>query len=154
MPTFGAGPGRQPSRKAATGLAGYTFVEVVVAMVLLAIGLAGIYRVMIVSMQARQVAQNHYTATVMANNRIERAKNLAFGELDTLIENERSVNELGAPDVNGRYLRTTLIEETWNGEATLTRITVTIVPPSPNRRSDEGLPPVSVSTLLNNNLQP
>lgn len=154
MPISPAAPGRNTARSPSGTSDGYTFVEVVVAMVLLAIGLAGIYRVMAVSMQSRQVAQNHYTATVMANNRIERAKNLAFGELDMLIETERAVNELGLPDVDGRFLRTTLIEESWGGDATLTRITVTIVPPSPNRRSDEGLAPVSVSTLLNNNLQP
>ena len=133
---------------------GFSLVEVVVAMFILSIAMAGAYRILTVSMQTRQVAVNHYVATVMANNRIERAKNLAFGELSTLAENERAVDELGVPDADGRYLRTTVVEESLNGDPTLTRITVSVVPPAPNRRSAEGLPPVSISTILNNLLQP
>ena len=128
--------------------AGFTFLEIVGAMTILAIALAGIFRVMSVSMQTRQVSQNHYVATVMANNRIERAKNLTFANLSMLAENERPVDELGTPHPNGRYLRSTIIEPSWGGETNLTRITVTIVPPSPNRRSSDGLAPVSISTLL------
>ena len=133
---------------------GYTFIEIVVAMAILALAMAGIYRVMTVSMQARQVSQNHYVATVMANNRIERAKNLTYGNLSLLEETDRPVDELGAPDLAGRYLRTTEIEPDYGGETNVTRVTVTVVPPSPNRRSDEGLPPVSVSTLLTTYLEP
>ncbi len=133
---------------------GYTLVEVVVAMAILAIALAGIYRVMTVSMQTRQVALNHYVATVMANNQIERAKNLAFGNLSLLIEHERAVDELGTTDANGRYLRTTLIEPVWGGESNLTRITVTILPPAPNRSSSAGNDPVSVSTLIKKPYEP
>ena len=127
---------------------GYSLIEVVVAMAILGIVLAGIYRVMTVSMQTRQVAVNHYVATVMANNQIERAKNLAFGNLSLLVEDERPVDELGTTDANGRYLRTTIIEPVWGGESNLTRITVTILPPAPNRSSSAGTDPVSVSTLI------
>jgi type II secretion system protein I len=127
---------------------GFTFIEIVVAMAILALAMAGTFRMMSVSMQTRQVAQNHYVATVMANNRIERAKNLAFGELSLLAETEVAVDSLGTPDPDGRYLRSTLIQPNFDSQTNLTRITVTIVPPAPNRRTDEGLAPVSVSTLL------
>lgn len=130
------------------GSGGYSLLEVVVALAILGISLAGIYKVMTVSMQTRQVALNHYVATVMANNQIERAKNLAFGNLSLLAEDELRVDELGTTDATGRYLRTTTIEPVWGGESNLTRITVTILPPSPNRRSSEGNDPVSVSTLI------
>ena len=133
---------------------GYTFLEVVVAMAILALSLAGVYRVMTVSMQTRQVALNHYVATVMANNQIERAKNLAFGNLSLLVESERPVDELGTTDANGRYLRTTIIEPMWGGESNLTRITVTILPPAPNRSSTAGNDPVSVSTLIKKPYEP
>ena len=133
---------------------GYTFLEIVVAMAILAIALAGVYRVMSVSMQTRQVAQNHYVATVMANNRIERAKNLTYDNLLLLAETKRAVDELGAADVNGRYLRTTEIEPTWGGESNLTRVTVTVLPPLPNRAAAGGGDPVSVSTLLTTYLEP
>ncbi len=133
---------------------GYTFIEIVVAMAILAVAMAGVYRVMTVSMRVRQASQNHYVATVMANNRIERAKNLTFGNLVLLEEQDHLVDELGTPDLAGRYLRTTEIEPNYGGETNVTRITVTVVPPSPNRRSDEGIPPVSVSTLLTTYLEP
>ena len=133
---------------------GYSLLEVVVALAILGISLAGIYKVMTVSMQTRQVALNHYVATVMANNQIERAKNLAFGNLSLLAEDELRVDELGTTDANGRYLRSTTIEPVWGGESNLTRITVTILPPAPNQRSAAGNDPVSVSTLIKKPYQP
>ena len=133
---------------------GYSLLEVVVALAILGISLAGIYKVMTVSMQTRQVALNHYVATVMANNQIERAKNLAFGNLSLLAEDELRVDELGTTDADGRYLRTTTIEPVWGGESNLTRITVTILPPAPNRRSTAGNDPVSVSTLIKKPYEP
>ncbi len=137
-----------PIQKPRTTSSGYTLMEVVVAMAILGITLAGVYRVMTVSMQTRQVALNHYVATVMANNQIERAKNLAFGNLSLLVEDARAVDELGTTDANGRYRRTTIIEPNWGGESNLTRIAVTVLPPAPNRSSSAGTDPVSVSTLI------
>ena len=149
----------RPSRKIQPQLkrpasGGYSLLEVVVALAILGISLAGIYKVMTVSMQTRQVALNHYVATVMANNQIERAKNLAFGNLSLLAEDELRVDELGTTDANGRYLRTTTIEPVWGGESNLTRITVTVLPPAPNRRSSAGNDPVSVSTLIKKPYEP
>lgn len=153
-PRSGKGRAGAPSGRPVSAPDGYTFLEIVVAMAILAIAMAGSYKVMTVSMQTRQVALNHYVATVMANNQIERAKNLAFDNLSLLAESERAVDELGATDAEGRYLRTTAIEPLWGGESDLTRITVTILPPAPNRRSSAGRDPVSVSTLIKRPLEP
>ena len=112
---------------------GYSLLEVVVALAILGISLAGIYKVMTVSMQTRQVALNHYVATVMANNQIERAKNLAFGNLSLLAEDERQVDELGTTGANGRYLRTTTIEPVWGGR----------IQPDPHHRDGSSARPQS-----------
>ena len=69
-------------------------------------------------------------------------------------EDELRVDELGTTDANGRYLRTTTIEPVWGGESNLTRITVTVLPPAPNRRSSAGNDPVSVSTLIKKPYEP
>jgi hypothetical protein len=57
---------------------------------LLALALAGIYTVIVMSMQTRQHAHDYYVATVIARNRIEHAKNFLFAELPELAEASRS----------------------------------------------------------------
>ena len=146
--------GHGTDRPAIRNPSGYTYIEIVVALAILAVAMAGIYRVMIVSMETRQVSQNHYVGTIMANNQIERAKNLMFGDLTSLAEVARPVDELGASDSEGRYRRTTLIEPSWGGQSNLTRITVTVLPPAPNRSAASGADPVSVSTILYPYLDP
>ena len=136
------------------GRDGFTFVEVVVAMALIALALGGSYRLLHITMQSRQVAHEYYVATLMANNRIEHAKSVTFANLTLLREDRAPVDELGISDVNGRYLRTTEIETNWIGQPRLTRITVTVHPPIAVRRRIDEQPSVLVSTVLTEYLEP
>lgn len=96
--------------------AAFTFVEVVVAMALLGLALAGIYSVITMSMQTRQHAHDYYVATIIAGNQIERAKTFLFDELHDLEEHERVVDERGIPTPSGRFLRTTEVENVAGNE--------------------------------------
>ncbi len=136
---------------------GFTFIEVMIAMTLLVLSMAGAYQVVNMSMQARQNAHNYYTATIIANNRIERAKNVTFGNLEMLAEDNNRVNELGAPDPAGRYHRITTVDvNPIEGieEGKLTRIAVVVQAPAPTTGRDTEGPSVLVSTLLTTYLEP
>ncbi len=129
--------------------AGFTLVEVVVAVFLLGIGLAGGYRVITHAMQTRAHAHDYYLATVIANNRIERAKNLAFSEISgQLTERRIRVNELGVPDPQGRFFRSTLVVQNWGFDSKVTGIIVRVEVPHRTRGTRAGGGLVTLSTLL------
>lgn len=129
-------------------------VEVVVAVALLVVAMGGVYRLLTASMASRQVARDYYVGVVLANNRIERAKSLSFDNLALLAENEQPVDDLGMPDMQGRFLRSTVVEREWGGEPGLTRIMVTVHWPPPRHYSGDDRPSVFVSTLLTTYLDP
>jgi len=134
-------------RSRRSGRSGFTFVEVVVAMFILAIGMVGVYRVMLMAMQSRQAAQFHYTAAVIANNRIEFAKNLPFGFLGLLVETDVAVDDLGIIDASGNYRRSTVLETPYLGDPDLARVAVTVQSPQFIRSRTDRLA-VTVSTIL------
>jgi prepilin-type N-terminal cleavage/methylation domain-containing protein len=126
---------------------GFTFTEVAIAIVLLGMAMAGVYRMITVGMNTRKYVHSHYVATVIANNRIERAKNLVFGELPLLTEQGVTIDELGAPDTEGVFRRFTTITTNWDGDPRVSRITVMVQFPNPLDRN--GQPGSNeVSTLI------
>ncbi len=140
----------EPSRRNGAGpkaSAGFTFVEIMVALAILALGMAGVYRVLLMAMQSRQAAQYHYTAAIIANNRVEFAKNLPLGNMGLLVESWVAVDELGLTDINGDFRRSTTIENTLHGDPDLTRIAVTVWSPTFIRSATNRLS-VTVSTIL------
>ncbi len=124
--------------------------EVLVAMTILVFSMAGAYKAVTMAMQARGNAHNFYTATVLANNRIERAKSLTFGDLAMLAEENRAVNAQGALDADGRYRRTTTIDTAWENEEHVSRVEVVVQAPALRGGQAGGGPSVLVSTLLIN----
>ncbi len=66
------------------------------------------------------------TATEIANNRIADLRNFTYDDLDVLAETELSVNDLGLPDADGIYLRTTDIAAEVNH---CRQVTVTVTAP-------------------------
>ena len=126
--------------------------EVLVAMTILVFSMAGAYKAVTMAMQARGNAHNFYTATVLANNRIERAKSLTFGDLAMLAEENRAVNAQGALDADGRYRRTTTItiDEAGENEEPVSRVEVVVQAPALRGGQAGGGPSVLVSTLLIN----
>ncbi len=131
---------------------GFTFVEVVVAMGLLALVLAGCFGLMMATMRVRQASHDYYAAIMIANNRLERAKTVTFDNIPLLAESEVNVDEVGTPTVEGTFMRSTEIETGWAGDARLTRVTVTVSPPMRGRSGTRT--EASVSTLITEYLEP
>lgn len=122
-----------------------TLVEVVVAMGLLGIGLAGGYSLVSAAMQARKFAHEFYAGTLIANNQIERAKNLPLSQVASLVETEKPVDELGTAAGNLRFRRTTVLQTNWNNRANVSGIDVMVGVPLPRQ---QGFSTTTVSTLL------
>lgn len=107
-----------------------TLVEVVVASALLMLGLAAIYQAMTYSMYVRQQGHHVYTGAVIANNRVELARNLSFGNLSELAETEVAVDAAGVPNDEGPYHRTTIITQPYDGVASLAQVDVQVAVPT------------------------
>ncbi|MDZ4199262.1 MAG: prepilin-type N-terminal cleavage/methylation domain-containing protein [Kiritimatiellia bacterium] len=133
---------------------GFTFLETIAAMAILGLALTGFYRVLIQSARTRQAAHHHYVAVIIANNRIERAKNLRFEDLPLLAESQVAVDQLGSPDTAGTFLRSTVVAPNQGGDPRVTRLTVTVRAPSMRRDGSGTRPSESVSTLLTEYLVP
>ena len=125
---------------------GYTFVEVVMALAILGLAIGGAYRMLAASMRTRQFMQSQYTAAVLANNRVERSKNVPFDSLVTLQEQATAVDEMGTPDASGTYRRTTVVQTSWMGNPRVTSVAVTVQAPDLSGGAEGSR--VLVSTLL------
>lgn len=125
---------------------GFTLVEMLVAVFLLAFVMAGVYRTLHTAMRLRTTAHRHYLSVIVANNRIERAKTVGFLELPFLAENEVRVDEQGTPDQEGQFLRSTQVNTNVNDNPDLVQITVTVQPPT--YRTDGVRASESVTTLF------
>lgn len=126
---------------------GFTVVEVVLAISLLAVAMAGVYRVLESAFRLRRAAHHHYLAVVIANNRIERAKSVDFNMLPLLGEDRVPVNDQGVPEPDGPFHRTTEVATGYEGNPRLARVRVTVETP-PMRRHRRVPVTESVSTLL------
>lgn len=116
---------------------GYTLTEIMVAMMVLAIGMAGVYSFVSLTTRQQRGAHLHYISTVIANNRIEHAKNIPFGSLQDLRENGVRVDEIGVHNDSGAFVRRTLITPNWENNETLTRVMVSVEYPHPGARDGQ-----------------
>ncbi len=103
---------------------GISIVEVVVALGLLSLVMAAAYPVLITASRISRVARNHYIAVALAQNRMERARTLNYGDLGYLVESNVVVNDLGSPLAEGNFRRTTSILT--NSGANLARFSVQV----------------------------
>lgn len=109
--------------------------------------MAGGCRLIASIVRLRTASHNHYTATLIANNRIERAKNVSLSELPLLAENRVAVNAFGVPQSNGRFHRSTVVQTGHGGDDKVTLIRVNVETPI-ILRAGQQRPSESVSTLL------
>ena len=140
-------------KHASSPCAGITLTEIMVAIVILGMVMGGFFKVTTMARRTRKLAQSHYAAVIIANNRIERAKQAEFDDLYLLEETETVVNEMGTPDPDGAFLRSTAVHANYDGDPLLKRIVVSVEPPSilgaAAPRSTE-----VVSTVLTDYLEP
>ena len=103
---------------------GFSIVEVVVTLVLLAMVMGGSYLVMARAAELSRTARNHYVAATLCKNRLERARNFDYQDLHLLAENDLVVDDNGAPSSKGFFARTTTVNT--NLATGLTQVTVTV----------------------------
>ncbi len=132
---------------------GFTLVEIMIAVTVLGLAMAGAYRIINMSTQARLDAHNFYIATVIANNRIERAKNMLYTDLPLMAEATNRVDEVGAPNPQGQYRRFTEVESDWDGDPRVTRVAVSVITPPTLRVPTNRTARITVSTLLTEYLE-
>lgn len=103
---------------------GFTLMEVLMTLFLMMIVLAGAYKVMVSAADLSRSARHHYLAINLAKNRLERARNFAYGDLNLLAENNVVIDDNGTPDTAGTFRRSTVVVT--NYAPNLTKITVTV----------------------------
>lgn len=92
---------------------GFTLVEAMIAGVILMFFVGGFVLTFIMAMRTVHTATNHYRATSIARNRIQRARAFDFGSLELLEENEIGIDQFGNSDPGGRFRRSTSISTNW-----------------------------------------
>ena len=105
---------------------GMSLTEVLVAMALVTLCIGGIVTLIVQGMGLGQSADYMFVATNLANNKIEKVRffyrEMGYDALPEAAESDVKINRNGAPDNNGDFKRTTLI----NTASGLTKVTVRV----------------------------
>ncbi len=134
-----------------TKSAGFTLVEVMIAVVLVLLALGGSYMLIVHAARVSRAGRDHYVAVNLAKNHLERARNYRYADLYLLAEDNLVMNENGGPDNRGRFRRTTAVND--DHSPGMTEITVTVH--IRNRRTGEfGDEKESMSSLFTEYLTP
>ncbi|RKY42975.1 MAG: hypothetical protein DRP85_01215 [Candidatus Makaraimicrobium thalassicum] len=105
---------------------GITLVEVVMAVALTAIVVVSLGASMTQSSVFSMRIERVYTASYLAQRRIDMLKRLRFDELSGAAETDIRIGADGNIDSNGDYTRTTEITTNFDGNPYLTKIKVTV----------------------------
>ncbi len=100
------------------GQQGFTLTEVMTAVVVLAIFMIGCYQAVTGALWMNQTARDHFVATQLANNRLERARNIPFTSLNLLVENQVVMVSDGTPSLSGPFRRSTTINANYGSNLT------------------------------------
>jgi prepilin-type N-terminal cleavage/methylation domain-containing protein len=88
---------------------GFTLTEVMVASTIMMIFIAGFLSAFIMGMRTLDMSINHYRASAIARNRIQRARSFDYDSLTLLEESEARIDQYGNSDPNGTFRRSTSI---------------------------------------------
>jgi len=105
---------------------GMTLVEVVVAAALVLISAVSISAIATQSSVFSRRVDTVYTASYLAQRRIDLLKRLDFSQISAAEESEVRIGTDGNIDTDGGYLRTTEISTAFGGDSHLTKVKVTI----------------------------
>ena len=97
-------------RDKASKRCGFTLIEVVIAIMILAMCLGGLCHLFVNGYQLSEMSRSHYIAINIAKNKIERAKTLGYTDLALLSATDGPVNSSGATDAEGFFYVTTLVQ--------------------------------------------
>ena len=124
---------------------GLSLVELMIAVLIFAIGLTGVISVNIKSRYISAHSNSLYTAYNIAKNHIETIRSLSFTDVAFANETDVAINGDGVPDEDGVYRRTTLVSPAYSGNAALAKVSVSVVYIAQGKR----LPvPVELTTVV------
>lgn len=103
---------------------GFSIVELMVAVLILALVIAGAYPIVMQGERLQRQARDHYLAICMAKNRLERCRNFDYKDLYLFAESNLVVNAAGSAYAEGGFRRTTVVQT--NYAPRLTEIAVTV----------------------------
>jgi Tfp pilus assembly protein PilV len=93
---------------------GVSLVEVVVALLVFSMCVAGICRLITMGRQGSDDARAHYTAINIAKNRLERVKTFEFDQIGLFAQSNVKVDRSGIAAANGEYRMTTTVSSITN----------------------------------------
>lgn len=99
----------QQHRTKVTARAGFTLVEVMIASTILGLVMLGFHAAFLGALRTQFMAEDHYAATAVARNRLQRALSMDFDSLALLDETATRVDARGTPDANGSLMRHTYV---------------------------------------------
>jgi prepilin-type N-terminal cleavage/methylation domain-containing protein len=101
--------GTEYAMKRRRQIAGMTLVEVMVALFIFGISIAGTCSLVFQSRRLVDRSRDHYTAINIGKNRLEKGRSTAFDLLFTLSETNVLVNYAGDPAADSNYRRSTRV---------------------------------------------
>ena len=90
-------------------------VEVMIALLVLGLAVAGMYRVAIMANRTSSQARNHYLAVNIAKNRLEQIKARDFSQIGRFVDSAVVVDMSGQPSLDGEFQRTTSVSNVGTG---------------------------------------
>ena len=91
------------------GRQGLTVVEVMIAIMIFSICIGGICWLVVMAKNVSDQARDHYIASNIAKNRIERGRTIEFNALEQFEADQVLVDEMGAADETGMFRMTTSV---------------------------------------------
>jgi prepilin-type N-terminal cleavage/methylation domain-containing protein len=104
---------------------GFGMIETMIALMVVALGLASASPVITQASHAIRLGRDHYVATTIALATLEQARNLDVGLLPLLAVTGRGVNDQGVPTADGHFRRSVAVQPNVPS-AGMTQVTVTV----------------------------
>jgi type II secretory pathway pseudopilin PulG len=106
---------------------GVTLVEVILSIFLVGVIVASLVAAAAQSSVFSRRIDMTYTASYLAQRRIDMLKRLDFDQVPSAEEENIRIDADGNTDPNGNYLRTTEVEEDYDGNSYLMKVKVSVV---------------------------
>jgi type II secretory pathway pseudopilin PulG len=105
---------------------GMTLIEVVISIALVALVVVSLFAAVTQTSVFSQRIDRFYTASYLAQRRIDMLKRLDFDLIQFAEETDVRIDADGNQDANGTYARTTEVETDYNGNPFLLKVKVTV----------------------------
>ena len=105
---------------------GMTIVEIIISVILIAIVVVALFAALTQSAVFSKRIDLIYTASYIAQSRIDALKKLDFDQVDLSEETDVRVDEMGNIDANGKYMRSTEITTDFDGNSYLKKVKISV----------------------------